>query len=102
MSLEPPLQPLTGEIIDVRVFHPNEPSYCNPHVPSLYRRHEAQKKREYGDRVGEVERASFTPLVFATTGGMGREAIVFYRRLADRVSLFSPYFITLQNLDKKR
>ena len=27
-----------------------------------------------------VEQASFTPLVFATTGGMGREAIVFYRR----------------------
>ena len=27
-----------------------------------------------------------TPLVFATTGGMGREAIVFYRRLADLLS----------------
>ena len=80
MALEPPLQPLTGEIIapktanrqdearadihargfwgqrhsaffDVGVFHPNTPSYCNTSVPSLYRRHEAQKKREYGDRV---------------------------------------------------
>ena len=115
VALEPPLQPLTGEIIapktanrqdearadihargfwgqrqsaffDVRVFHPNAPSYCNTSVPSLYRRHEAQKKREYGDRVREVEQASFTPLVFATTGGMGREAIVFYRRLADHLS----------------
>ena len=27
--------------------------------------------------------ASFTPLVFATTGGMGREATAFYKRLAD-------------------
>ena len=68
------------------MFHPNAPSYCNTSVPSLYRRHEAQKKREYGDRVREVEQASFTPLVFATTGGMGREAIVFYRRLADHLS----------------
>ena len=41
------------------------------------------KKREYGDRIREVEMASFTPLVFATTGGMGREASAFYRRLAD-------------------
>ena len=41
------------------------------------------KKREYGDRVREVELASFTPLVFSTTGGMGKEATVFYRRLAD-------------------
>ena len=40
------------------------------------------KKREYGDRVREVELASFTPLVFSTTGGMGREGNVFYKRLA--------------------
>ena len=44
---------------------------------------EMMKKREYGDRVREVELASFTPLVFSTTGGMGREGTVFYRRLAN-------------------
>jgi len=48
---------------------------------SIYRRHELQKKREYGDRICEVESASFTPLVFSTTGGMGRETLTFYRRL---------------------
>ena len=36
--------------------------------------------------VREVEKAAFTLLVFATTGGMGREASVFYRRLADLLS----------------
>ena len=41
------------------------------------------KKSEYGDRVQEVELASFTPLVFSTTGGMGREGTVFYWRLAN-------------------
>ena len=41
------------------------------------------KKREYGDRVREAELASFTPLVFSPTGGMGREGTVFYRRLAN-------------------
>ena len=71
---------------DVRVFHPNAPSYRNSNIPSIYRRHEQAKKREYGDRVREVELASFTPLVFATTGGMGREATIFYRRLADLLS----------------
>jgi len=34
----------------------------------------------------ELELASFTPLVFATTGGMGREAVVFYRRIASLLS----------------
>ena len=71
---------------DVRVFHPNAPSYRSSSIQSLYRRHEQENKREYGDRVREIEQASFTPLVFATTGGMGREASIFYRRLADLLS----------------
>ena len=75
-----------GAFFDVRVFHPNAPSYRNSAIPAIYRRHEQEKKREYGDRVREVEKASFTPLVFATTGGMGKEATVFYRRLADLLS----------------
>ena len=112
---EPPLLPLTGENIvplsanrhddaradiratgfwgrqqcaffDVRVFHPNAQSYRHSSIPSLYRRHEQTKKREYGDRIREVENGSFTPLVFATTGGMGREATLFYKRLADQIS----------------
>ena len=71
---------------DVRVFHPNARSYCQSSIPSLYRRQELQKKREYGDRIREVEQASFTPLVFTTTGGMGKEAVVFYRHLSDLLS----------------
>ena len=39
------------------------------------------KKREYDDRVREIELASFAPLVFSTTGGMGREGTVFYFQL---------------------
>ena len=35
-----------------------------------------------------MENATFTPLVFSTTGGMGRAATTFYRRLA---SLLSDY-----------
>jgi len=38
----------------------------------------------------EVELVSFTPLVFATTGGMGREAVTFYRRLAELISKRKP------------
>ena len=52
----------------------------------LYRCHEQQKKKKYGDRVHEVELASFTPLVFSTTGSMCKEAVTFYRRLAKLLS----------------
>ena len=75
-----------GAFFDVRVFHPNAPSYRNSVIPAIYWCHEQEKKREYGDRIREVEKVSFTPLVFATTGGMGKEATVFYCRLADLLS----------------
>ena len=96
VTVEPPLLPLDGEIItptsancsalfDVRVFHPNTPSDCQTRVASLFRRHELEKKREYGDRIRNVDCESFTPLVFSTFGGLGKEAI-FYNRLADLLS----------------
>ena len=64
---------------DVRVFNPHAPS--NRH-PNCYRKHEMEKKRQYEQRVREIEHASFTPLVLSATGGMANEATVFYKRLA--------------------
>jgi len=75
-----------GAFFDIRVFHPNAPSYLRTQPASLFRRHEMEKKREYGDRVRSVEHGSFTPLVFLTFGGLGREATVFYNHLADLLS----------------
>ena len=34
----------------------------------------------------EVEHATFTPLVLSTTGGMGRAATTFYKRLSSMVA----------------
>ena len=116
VATEPPLQPLSGEILnhrtantedgahfdiraggfwngtqdaffDVWVFHPNASSYRSMSLQAAYRRHEQTKKREYGERVREVEHGVFTPLVLSTTGGLGVEATTFYKRLADLISL---------------
>ena len=80
VAIEPPLQPLTGEagvplsanrrddarvdihatgfwsrrqsaFFDIRMCHPNTPSYRQAQVGSLFHRHELEKKREYGDCV---------------------------------------------------
>ena len=64
---------------DVRVFNPHAPS--NRHS-NCYRKHELEKKRQYEQRVREVEHASFTPLVLSATGGIANQATVFYKRLA--------------------
>ena len=55
---------------------------------ALYHKDEQEKRRQYDQRVRtrEVEHATFTPLVLSTTGGMGRAATTFYRRLASMVA----------------
>ena len=58
---------------DVRVFHPGAPSYQNQSFSSLYRQHECKQRLAYGRRVLDVERGTFTPLVFTSGGGMSKE-----------------------------
>ena len=36
----------------------------------IYRQHATEKKRQYANRILEVEQATFTPLVFSTIGGI--------------------------------
>ena len=127
VAMEPPLLPLNGETIapvaaavcndeahadvrvtgfwgrrqgaffDIRVFHPNAPSYLKTQPASIFQRHGLEKKQEYGDRIRSVECGSFIPLVFSTFGGLGREATIFYSRLAYLLSKKhdTPYTKTL-------
>ena len=103
VSIEPSLQPLTGEIlnhrtsnteegerldicaqgiwgdrhqcafIDVRIFT-LAPSKCRSSLASTYRQHESLKQRHYEQCVREIEHGSFTPLVFSATGCMAPAA----------------------------
>jgi hypothetical protein len=78
--------PMDKVFTDVRVFHPHAPTNARMTPPRMYAHHEYLKKRDYLSRVIQVEKASFTPLVFSTTGGMGREAERFMKRLAEKMS----------------
>ena len=48
--------------------------------------HEQEKKRCYGQRVRDVERAAFTPLIFSSTGGMASECTTFFKRLSSMLA----------------
>ena len=97
VSVEPTLLPLTGEhlrlrnattdsdarldiaasgfyggrfeqaLFDVWVFSPFASSKHGS-LPAVYRRQGQEKRRKYGQRVREVEHASFVPLIFSCTG----------------------------------
>ena len=62
---------------DIRVFHPNAQSNMSSPLSTVYHKYEAEKECTYSQRVCEVEQASFTPLVFSSTGGMEREATAY-------------------------
>ena len=72
--------------LDVRIMHPNAPSYREKDIQQVYRQHEQEKKRTYNERIIQVEKGSFTPIVLSTFGGMGLEAERFHKRIAQLIA----------------
>ena len=67
---------------DVRVFNPLAATNRQSTLSTCFKSHDREKRRVYEQRVREVERASFTPLVFSALGGMSRPTEITYKRLA--------------------
>ena len=57
-------------------------------LPTAKQVYEQEKRRAYDERIREVtvERTCFSPLVFATTGGMGPTAATVFRKLASMLA----------------
>ena len=102
VQIEPHLQPLTGEILryksavhaddarvdiraagfwgcrhhhsffDVRVFNVFAEGNQSTSLAATFHQHKGEKRCAYAERVQEVERDSFTTLVFSSSGGMGK------------------------------
>ena len=60
---------------DVRVIHPSTSVLSRGQCLAQMSRNESQKMRAYLQRVVNVERVAFTPLVFSTNGLCGRECL---------------------------
>ncbi len=115
VRIEPPLQPImdsshlkTGTIVadgarldvsargifggyertffDVRVANPNAPSNQDKKLTDVYKKHENEKMSKYNDRVLQIEKSSFVPLVFTTSGGMGPQCEAVHRRIAEAIA----------------
>ena len=78
--------PFERTFYDVRVMHPNCPSYITKPMSKLYDMHEKEKIKKYNSRVITVERGTFTPLVYTTFGGWGPQARRYHKRLAEMIS----------------
>ena len=78
--------PFERNFTDVRISNFNSPSFKDKTPEKLYELHEKEKMRHYNQRVIQVERGTFTPLVFNTNGGMGPQATRFHKKVAEKIS----------------
>ena len=63
-------------------------SYSGKSLAEVYQQHEKEKKDKYNQRVIDIEKSSFNPLVFTTTGGMAPESECnrVNKRLAEKIA----------------
>ena len=71
---------------DIRITHPTSQSYSGKSMAEVYQQHQKVKDK-YNQRVIEIEKSSFNPLVFTTTGGMApEECNRVNKRLAEKIA----------------
>ena len=80
-------EPQRSAFFDVRVCHPNAESYRDLEPQQIYHPHENEKKHQYSSRVLDIEHGTFIPLIFTTTGGMGKECLNYHSRLAELIAI---------------
>ena len=116
VRIEPPLQPLTGEILqetganredearldvaardfwqrgemafwDVWISNPFAKTHLNQKLDTVFKSQEALKKAAYNERVIRVEHETFTPVVVYAFGGFGRETEKLVSRLTEKIKI---------------
>ena len=72
-------------------------------ISAVYRKHEAIKKRVYGQRIPDIEHGMFTPTVFSTTGSIGPDTTNFYKILTGMLAWKEnkPYLVVVSWLKCK-
>ena len=71
---------------DIRVFNPFAKSHLKSSLESVFRTNEESKKRQYNNRVIQIEHGTFTPVVMSSFGGFGKETDRFVSKLVEKVA----------------
>ena len=73
---------LRRAFFDITAFSPFAPSNKGKSLKSCFEMHEKRKRREYSERIRNVEHGDFAPLVVSTTGGIGPHGSEVIKRLS--------------------
>ena len=72
---------------DFRVFYSFASSHINQNPMSLYSKLSKQKRREYAQRISEVNDGDFTPMIMSSSGGMCPEMHIALKHLARKMAV---------------
>jgi hypothetical protein len=73
---------LRRAFFDISAFSPFALSYRGKSLSSCFAMHEKRKRREYEERIRNVEHGDFSPLIVSTTGGIGTQGSMIIKRLS--------------------
>ena len=76
----------TKTFFDVKIFNPFAKS-CPKNIEDAYSYHENIEKMKYEPRIINVEKGTFSPLIFSCTGGAGPSATRVIKQVASKLSL---------------
>ena len=71
---------------DVRITHPLAPSNESKSTKQLYHDNEREKMTKYNDRIINIEKSTFCPLVFTTFGGTGPQCKRHHKKIAEVIA----------------
>ena len=71
---------------DIKVFNPLAKTYMSQSLEAAFKTNENNKKRSYNNRIIQVEKGTFTPVVLSSLGGLGVESGRFVSKLVELVS----------------
>ena len=79
-------QPLNRAFLDIRVFNPHAPTNAAKEIDQMYSHHEKEKKRQYNSRIIEIEKGTFTPVIFSCSGGASPETTRLLKVIATKLA----------------
>ena len=79
-------QPMNRAFLDVKVFNPFALSNASKDLAQVYQQQEKSKKALYNEKIIEVEKGTFTPVIFNCTGGASTEATKLLKVIATKLA----------------
>ena len=80
------LAPLANAFYDIRVTNVNSGCQDDLTAAKVYTKHEAEKKKNYNQRIMQVEHGTFIPLIFSVNGGIAPEFERYHKHIMERIA----------------